>query len=70
MCSSDLLGTAVFIALLTLGAVVASESGASEQLAQASGASWAFAFGGIMTTAAIVLACTLKRNPAEVEQSA
>ena len=64
------LGTAVFIALLTLGAVVASESGASEQLAQASGASWAFAFGGIMTTAAIVLACTLKRNPAEVEQSA
>ena len=64
------LGTAVFIALLTLGAVVASESGASEQLAQASGASWAFAFGGIMTTAAIVLACTLKRNPAAVEQSA
>jgi MFS transporter, DHA2 family, lincomycin resistance protein len=59
------LGTAVFIALLTLGAAVAAGSGASAELAQASGASWAFAFGGLLTTAAIVLACTLRPNPIE-----
>src|SRR5699024_11959306 len=39
------LGSAVFIALLTLGAAVATASGDSAQVAQASGASWAFAFG-------------------------
>ncbi|MGP9845152.1 MDR family MFS transporter [Brachybacterium sp. 107] len=64
------LGTAVFIALLTLGSVLAVESGASAQDAQASGASWAFVFGGVITTAAIVLAMTLRSNPAEVEQAA
>src|SRR5699024_4139833 len=58
------LGTAVFIALLTLGAAVATASGDSAQVAQASGASWAFAFGGVITTAAVVLACTLRANPA------
>ncbi|MGO2822652.1 MAG: MFS transporter, partial [Brachybacterium tyrofermentans] len=63
------LGTAVFIALLTLGSVLAVESGATAQAAQASGATWAFAFGGIMTTIAVVLAATLKNNPAEVEQT-
>ena len=64
------LGTAVFIALLTLGAAVAAESGASAEIAQASGACWAFVFGGVVTTAAIVLACTLKQNPVEVEPAA
>ena len=64
------LGTAVFIALLTLGAAVATASGASAQVAQASGASWAFAFGGVITTAAVVLACTLRANPAEVDAAA
>lgn len=64
------LGTAVFIALLTLGAAVAAESGASAQVAQASGASWAFVFGGVITTASIVLALTLKPNPAEVTSAA
>jgi len=59
------LGTAVFIALLTLGAAVAAGSGASEQAAQASGISWAFVFGGVITTAAIGLALTLKPVPAE-----
>ena len=61
------LGTAVFIALLTLGSAIAVESGASAEIAQASGASWAFAFGGVVTTVAVVLAFTLKANPAEVE---
>src|SRR5699024_5962051 len=42
------LGTAVFIALLALGAAVATASGDSAQVAQASGASWAFAFGGVI----------------------
>ena len=64
------LGTAVFIALLTLGAAVAAEAGAPAEIAHASGASWAFVFGGVVTTAAIVLACTLKQNPVEVEPAA
>lgn len=64
------LGTAVFIALLTLGAAVAAASGASAEVAQASGASWAFVFGGVITTAAIGLALTLRPNPAEVEETA
>ncbi|MDN5688904.1 MAG: DHA2 family efflux MFS transporter permease subunit [Brachybacterium sp.] len=59
------LGTAVFIALLTLGAVVATESGAAAQVAQASGVGWAFAFGGVMTTIAVGLALTLRAIPAE-----
>lgn len=59
------LGTAVFIALLTLGAVIATRAGASAQVAQATGASWAFVFGGVITTAGVVLACTLRRMPAE-----
>ncbi|MGO1407705.1 MAG: DHA2 family efflux MFS transporter permease subunit [Brachybacterium sp.] len=64
------LGTAVFIALLTLGAAVAASSGASAQAAQASGISWAFVFGGVITSAATVLALTLKPNPPEVEEAA
>ncbi|WP_394216249.1 MDR family MFS transporter [Brachybacterium vulturis] len=59
------LGTAVFIALLSLGAAVAAASGASVQAAQAHGASWAFVFGGVITTAAIGLALTLRPLPAE-----
>ncbi|ATG55773.1 MFS transporter [Brachybacterium ginsengisoli] len=61
------LGTAVFIAMLSLGAVLASGTGVSAQAAQATGASWAFVFGGVITTAAVVLASTLKQTPAEVE---
>ncbi|MGO3289582.1 MFS transporter, partial [Brachybacterium sp.] len=64
------LGTAVFIALLTLGAVIAAESGASAQAAQASGISWAFVFGGVITTVATVLAITLKSTPAQDEPAA
>ncbi|MGO1225792.1 MAG: DHA2 family efflux MFS transporter permease subunit [Brachybacterium sp.] len=64
------LGTAVFIALLTLGAVIAAESGASAQAAQASGISWAFVFGGVITTVATVLAITLKTTPAQNEPAA
>ncbi|NMA76443.1 MAG: DHA2 family efflux MFS transporter permease subunit [Actinomycetales bacterium] len=64
------LGTAVFIAMLTLGAAVAIDGGTSACTAQASGASWAFVFGGVVTTAAAVLACTLKQDPAEAEQAA
>ncbi|HIY23286.1 MAG TPA: DHA2 family efflux MFS transporter permease subunit [Candidatus Brachybacterium merdigallinarum] len=61
------LGTAVFIAMLTLGAAVAVETGATPELAQSAGASWAFAFGGIVATVAIVLAATLRPNPVEDE---
>src|SRR5699024_9070707 len=61
------LGTAVFIALLTLGAAVATASGASAQVAQASGASWAFAVGGVITTAAVVRASKLRANRVEVD---
>ncbi|MGO1896780.1 MAG: DHA2 family efflux MFS transporter permease subunit [Brachybacterium sp.] len=64
------LGTAVFIALLTLGSVIAAESGASAQAAQASGVSWAFVFGGVITTVATVLAFTLKATPAQDELAA
>lgn len=65
------LGTAVFIALLSLGAVIAAESGASAQVAQASGITWAFMAGGIMTALGTVLAATLRSTtPAEVEQAA
>ena len=64
------LGTAVFIALLSLGAVIAAESGASAQVAQASGATWAFMAGGIMTALGVVLAATLRSTPAEVEKAA
>ncbi|AXK44212.1 DHA2 family efflux MFS transporter permease subunit [Brachybacterium saurashtrense] len=61
------LGTAVFIALLTLGAAVAAQGGASGPIAQAAGASWAFSAGGVMTSIAVVLACTLRpsREPAQ-----
>jgi DHA2 family lincomycin resistance protein-like MFS transporter len=55
------LGTAVFIALLTLGAAVAASAGAGAELAQASGASWAFVAGGVMCTIATLLAATLRR---------
>ena len=55
------LGTAVFIALMTLGAAVAAESGAGAALAQASGATWAFVAGGVMCTIATALAATLRR---------
>jgi DHA2 family lincomycin resistance protein-like MFS transporter len=56
------LGTAVFIALMTLGAAVAAESGAGATLAQASGATWAFVAGGVMCTIATALAATLRRS--------
>ncbi|WP_270407430.1 DHA2 family efflux MFS transporter permease subunit [Brachybacterium paraconglomeratum] len=58
------LGTAVFIALLTLGAAVAAESGAGPELAQASGATWAFVAGGVMCSIAALLATTLRRPQA------
>ena len=58
------LGTAVFIALLTLGAAVAAESGAGAELAQASGATWAFVAGGVMCSIAALLATTLRRPQA------
>ena len=61
------LGTAVFIALLTLGSAVAAAAGASTGVAQASGAGWAFAFGGVLTTAATILAVTLRGTAAEDE---
>ena len=64
------LGTAVFIALLSLGAAVATASGTSAQVAQASGASWAFVFGGVISTAAVVLACTLRPLPADIDTAA
>ena len=64
------LGTAVFIALLTLGAAVAAGSGVSAQAAQASGVSWSFVFGGVITTVATVLAFTLKATTAQDELSA
>ncbi|WP_114854440.1 MDR family MFS transporter [Brachybacterium sp. YJGR34] len=58
------LGTAVFIALLTLGAFYAEQSGTGAAVAQADGVSWSFAFGGVMTTVAVVLALTLRSTPA------
>ena len=61
------LGTAVFIALLTIGAGLAVERGVDSGLAQADGIVLAFAFGGVWATLAIVLACTLKPLPAEEE---
>ncbi|MGP9538032.1 MDR family MFS transporter [Brachybacterium sp. AOP43-C2-M15] len=61
------LGTAVFIAMLTLGAVVSAQTGASEQVAQAHGATWAFAVGGVMCTIGLALAVTLRAHPAEAE---
>ncbi|GAA1487884.1 MDR family MFS transporter [Brachybacterium sacelli] len=63
------LGTAVFIALLTLGALYSTESGAAPEVAQADGSTWAFAFGGVLTTLAVGLALTLRANPADPEQA-
>jgi len=59
------LGTAVFIALLSIGAGLAIERGVDPGLAQADGIVLAFAFGGIWATLAIILAFTLKRLPEE-----
>lgn len=64
---SGALGTAVFIALLTIGSKSAIRDGASEGVAQAEGIVLAFAFGGIWGLIAIGLALTLKRLPAEAD---
>src|SRR5699024_5754109 len=64
------LGTAVFIALLTLGALHAADSGASPEVAQADGSAWAFAFGGVLTTVAVGLALTLRAIPDEQDPAA
>ncbi|WP_193105756.1 MDR family MFS transporter [Brachybacterium sp. FME24] len=64
------LGTAVFIALLTLGSLVAVESGVAPDAAQADGVTWAFAFGGVLTTLGVVLAATLRRQNIEDEGTA
>lgn len=62
------LGTAVFIALLSIGAGLAIDRGIAPGLAQADGIVLAFAFGGIWATLSIVLAFTLKRLPDEPDE--
>ena len=59
------LGTAVFIALLSIGAGLAIERGIDPGPAQADGIVLAFAFGGIWATLSMVLGFTLKRLPEE-----
>ena len=63
-------GTAVFIAMLSLGAMLASERGASAAAAQAHGVLWAFAMGGVLCTIGVVLATTLRRQDGEVAEAA
>src|SRR5699024_9629757 len=59
------LGSAVFIALLSIGAGLAIERGIDPGPAQADGIVLAFAFGGIWATLSMVLGFTLKRLPEE-----
>src|SRR5699024_768211 len=63
------LGTAVFIALLSIGAGLAIERGIDPGPAQADGIVLAFAFGGIWAVLARVLGSTLQRLPAEAPSS-
>ncbi len=56
-------GTAVLVAAMTLGAVAASSSGASEALAQVDGAQTAFTVGGVLGLVAVVCAPFVKKLP-------
>lgn len=64
------IGTALFIALLSLGAAVAASSGAASSgaapdAAMAAGITWPFAVGGVVTALAALLALAIKRLPRE-----
>lgn len=56
-------GTAVLVAAMTLGAVAASSSGASEALSQVDGAQTAFIVGGVLGLVAVVCAPFVKKLP-------
>lgn len=57
------IGTALFIALLSLGTAAAASSGAAPDAAMAAGINWPFAVGGVLTILAALLALTIKRAP-------
>ncbi|WP_306233667.1 MDR family MFS transporter [Agrococcus beijingensis] len=59
------IGTALFVAMLTLGTASATAEGASAGAATADGAVWAFVLGGVLATVATVLALTIRRLPAD-----
>jgi MFS transporter, DHA2 family, lincomycin resistance protein len=59
------IGTALFIALLSLGSAAAASSGAAPGQAMAAGLDWPFAVGGVLTVLAALLALTIKRLPRE-----
>ncbi|NUL46790.1 multidrug efflux MFS transporter [Cellulosimicrobium funkei] len=64
------IGTALFVALLTLGMSSAVSSGATERAAAASGLGWPFLVGGVLTLAAAALALTIRRLTAAPEEPA
>jgi MFS transporter, DHA2 family, lincomycin resistance protein len=64
------IGTALFIALLSLGTAAATTAGAAPAAAMATGINWPFAVGGVLTLLAAVLAVSIKRLPATPSQPA
>jgi DHA2 family lincomycin resistance protein-like MFS transporter len=59
------IGTALFIALLSLGTAAAASTGAAPAAAMAAGLDWPFAVGGVLTVLAALLALTIRRLPRE-----
>jgi MFS transporter, DHA2 family, lincomycin resistance protein len=58
-------GTALFVAMLTIGAGVAASAGVADGAAMADGIRWSFALGGVLAAVATGLALTLRRRSAE-----
>ncbi|MDI3329551.1 MAG: MDR family MFS transporter [Micrococcus sp.] len=59
------IGTALLVALLSLGAAAAASGGAAPDVAVAAGLDWPFAVGGALTILAVLLALSIKRLPRE-----